>query len=586
MNTYTVITFAPVQGFIEKSRKLRDLYGSSYILSLLSWVICQSVKQQIGSHSVVSPASINITQGMPNQIIVKGDLSLDQINEIKKTFTLAWEYLVHTCRIWIEDNIKDNLNQWDYQFWRRDWQLWVNYCWEFFWASGNTITQARENLNQQKNSRDWTGINWQGESSTLSGSDAICYPNLGKPTDPRDYNYQQEKNTIRDFYQSLSDKLGEAFIEPREELSIPELVKRMITHQTIVDELKPRLEQLNLGLPTDKIKEISLELSPDSFRDLNRHKEDETNEQKYWTGWFLGDGDSASKYFKSLPPDQEEIKLHEFSATMRKWGKDLKENQAEYLQNKGRIIYAGGDDFLGVLYDGAKLVPYDCLQWFYDFKSKVWHGNNPKIINVSVGFVWAGNQVPQRDILQHCHSAESSAKSNGRDRIAFRILFNSGNYLEWVCPWWLLDSGDKLNLIESYRDRNKTSLKNDGNWNHFYQDIAVLEARHAFESRTLTAAQIKEQNLSISNDIAFGLIDIYFGETWRDIIANSENWWNKYDNNELQIFTGILGDPKQFNSNDQETPDFQQTRVKQALNNWVINLAKIGFYLTDKGVIQ
>jgi len=29
---YTVITFAPVQGFIEKSRKLRDLYGASQIL--------------------------------------------------------------------------------------------------------------------------------------------------------------------------------------------------------------------------------------------------------------------------------------------------------------------------------------------------------------------------------------------------------------------------------------------------------------------------------------------------------------------------------------------------------------------------
>jgi CRISPR-associated protein Cmr2 len=38
---YTVITFAPVQGFIEKSRKLRDLYGASQILSYLSWkIVC------------------------------------------------------------------------------------------------------------------------------------------------------------------------------------------------------------------------------------------------------------------------------------------------------------------------------------------------------------------------------------------------------------------------------------------------------------------------------------------------------------------------------------------------------------------
>ena len=31
---------------------------------------------------------------------------------------------------------------------------------------------------------------------------------------------------------------------------------------------------------------------------------------------------------------------------------------------------------------------------------------------------------------------------------AFRILFNSGNHLEWVCPWWLLDKADKAKQAE------------------------------------------------------------------------------------------------------------------------------------------
>jgi CRISPR-associated protein Cmr2 len=33
---HTLITFAPVQGFISSSRKLRDLYGSSLLLSYLA----------------------------------------------------------------------------------------------------------------------------------------------------------------------------------------------------------------------------------------------------------------------------------------------------------------------------------------------------------------------------------------------------------------------------------------------------------------------------------------------------------------------------------------------------------------------
>ena len=57
MARYKAITFAPVQGFIEKSRKLRDLYGSSFILSYLAKAICN--KAQSLDCQVISPASIN-----------------------------------------------------------------------------------------------------------------------------------------------------------------------------------------------------------------------------------------------------------------------------------------------------------------------------------------------------------------------------------------------------------------------------------------------------------------------------------------------------------------------------------------------
>lgn len=631
---YSVITFAPVQGFIEKSRKLRDLYGSSYILSLLSWVICQSV-EKLG-YKIVSPALPNVTQGMPNQIIIKGKVSQGDLIRIKDTFDRAWQCLVYSCKEWIENNVTQIIKS-EYKYWRRDWQLWVNYGWEFFSASGETITKARNKLNQAKNSRDWTGINWQGESSTLSGSDAICQPLLGQPKEPHQYDYQAEKKVIRAFYKRLSSALGEAFVDVSEELSIPELVKRMITHETIIENFFDKIlnlvivdenEEKKLATRLDFMN-IAYELNPRTFRDLNRHQERE-NEQKYWTGWFLGDGDNASKYFKSLAQtssETEENGLQTFSEQMREWGRNLKENEDYYLEGKGRIIYAGGDDFLGVLYDNAqpffpldnqaRLSPYDCLKWFYSFQSHIWHGHNPKIITASVGFVWAGNQVPQRDILQHCHLAETSAKKTGRDRIAFRILFNSGNYLEWVCPWWLLDTGEwifegdntdrevylpedlredlsrvlwelqhtNLNLIESYCDRTKKLLQDGGNWTHFYQDIATLESRHAFNKKEFSQVELNQGNIDISNDIALSLINIYFGEKWHKIISNPAYWFNRYNDKELLTFAGILGDPTQF------LPDYQSQdyprlikhpMVKQALDNWVISLAKIGFYLTDK----
>ncbi|HBK63221.1 MAG TPA: CRISPR-associated protein, partial [Cyanobacteria bacterium UBA11166] len=633
---YTVITFAPVQGFIEKSRKLRDLYGSSYILSLLSWVICQAALKL--NCVVVSPALPNVTQGMPNQIIVEGEIDRENIEKIKGFFNQAWSLLADTCQSWIEKNIQtiqdeeEKEQQWYYESWHRDWKMWKKYSWEFFYAigePGESITEVRQRLNQVKNSRDWTGINWQGESSTLSGADGIAYPYLGPKldlndphyrqkitalcqVDPRNYNYQAEKTTVRRFYRELSYKLGESFIEfnglkikdeekieqireygssfidIREELSIPELIKRLITHQAIVenlticlrDELKleVRDDEDQQKIPEWKLNQVAEEIKPRSFGSLSRLK-DKPEDKKYWTAWFLGDGDGAGKYFQSLKPEEEAQKLKEFSKEMRNWGKTLRKQQDRYLKGKGRMIYAGGDDFLGVLYKANQQIPaLECLELFYTFKSGIWQKPERKKISASVGFVWAAPGVPQRDVLQHCHAAEGAAKSTGRDRISFRILFNSGNYLEWVCPWWLLDKVDLLNffpsfpdktqnLIESYQDRD-----NGDNWTHFYRDVATLESRHAFSDKSI--------------DIALGLMEIYFASTWRDIIGNTDNWWNHYNEHEIQEFTGILGDPKRFNPEYQETPELRNElnnspKVKEAFNNWVINLAKVGFHLTD-----
>jgi CRISPR-associated protein len=56
---YTAISFAPVQGFIEKSRKLRDLYGASLILSYLSQGLCRAA-EQIPNCTVISPGLIDV----------------------------------------------------------------------------------------------------------------------------------------------------------------------------------------------------------------------------------------------------------------------------------------------------------------------------------------------------------------------------------------------------------------------------------------------------------------------------------------------------------------------------------------------
>jgi len=513
---YTAITFAPVQGFIEKSRKLRDLYGSSFILSYIAYSLCQDIKAKLGEQAIISPALLNLAQGTPNIILIQGEYSeTDARQSVKK----AWNSIAQGVRQWIEDRVKDKNGRAYRYTWEREWNQWINHTWEFFYAKGDSITEARQKLSEVKRQRDWTGINWKGESSTLSGADGIAWADMGA-THPLNPNPDA---AIKSFYKDLSNIASESLITPREQLSIPELIKRLITREDIATKV--------IGLGKKDL--------PESFAELA--------EDPQGMGWFQGDGDRMGKYLAKLAnnPSSEADNIRKFSKALREWGKNTLE--ASINQNIGRIIYAGGDDFLGVFFDNKNnLKPQTCLNWFYKFRDQVWNQHTyGSEITVSVGFVWSAKNVPQRDVLQHCREAEKSAKSNGRDRLALRVLFSGGNYLEWVCPWWMLED-----VLEAYSDRSGGK-----NWTHIYNDIATLESRHAFDNK--------------QTEVALALFELYFGAENRQKITT--NRWNSETN------SGILGEESHYlrrNTNQEDV-----ARVNAAINNWIINLAKIGFHL-------
>ncbi|MGB7712225.1 MAG: type III-B CRISPR-associated protein Cas10/Cmr2 [Microcoleus sp.] len=607
---YTAITFAPVQGFIEKSRKLRDLYGSSFLISYLAEAICKEADKQ--KYKVISPALINVTQGTPNQIIIKGEFDKEIAREAMKK---AWLAVSETCRQWIEDNVKD-CGQY---YWHRNWKSWGNYAWEFFWGTGETIKLAREAVNEAKRSRDWTGINWTGESSTLSGADGVAWPGMGIGN-PQKTNRHKQKEEIAKFYQRLSYELGkafiktpelsdesaekieesgktfietaepkidddksaektkeygEAFVDPDEELSIPELIKRLITHMAIAKQIvNPVKEETDPKIP-NLLKKLEKELNPKSFTDISRLKSKNSKlEEEYWTGWFQGDGDRMGDLLKRLSedPETEPKKLKTFSKAMMEWGEN--EFKPAIAEAQGRTVYAGGDDFMGIFYrlpdktssnpEFTPLTGQECVNWFASKFPSVWEEHKQKI-SVSVGFVWTAPNVPQRDVLQHCRLAETSAKNHGKDRMAIRILFNGGTHIEWVCPWWCLP------VLQHYQDRDGNTLeplsspvprkKTKPNWTHIYNDIATLESRHAFHGNT----QIAEE-----------LFAIYFPEC-KDWIVKG-NWWLHSHGEKPR--TGILGhELKEFKKDEIELfQKFQKNEI-ELFNEWFINLAKVGFQL-------
>lgn len=531
MPEYTAISFAPVQGFIEKSRKLRDLYGASLILSFLSSKLVQKA-ESLGLE-VISPGLPNAPEGMPNRILIKGKFDR---NHVQNTLLKEWQQILKICREWIEDNLGIPKDQYSWSQpedqkgkQKGEWERWGSYTWEVFWGYGKSVKEAMDNLETRKLKRDWTAINWVGESSSLTGTDAIAWNRLGKELrEPGRSLNDEEQRELKRFYHRLAwilddpysrnhrvrqfipsdeelekyfqkeedskDSSGK-FIAPGEKLSIPELVKRLVTYEKIADDIG--------------IEKLKKKRHDPEFKDITR-------EAGYWTGWFMGDGDKVGDKLKVLASRYEndeqkrDSELKRFTELMRKWGKDFQANQELFPEGKGRVIYSGGDDFLGVLYSEEtkkeekpeKVKPIEALQWLLTLEEH-W-GNLQNTIKqelgldftYSVGFVWAGHQVPQRDILQHCRDAEKRAKSLGRDRVTIRVVFNSGQFVQWTCPW------DYLHVLKNYCDRDGKTWGEEPNWNHLYSDWAHLKARHAI--------RLKEKSDNVDDRIALALFDLYF----------------------------------------------------------------------------
>jgi CRISPR-associated protein Cmr2 len=530
MSNYTAISFAPVQGFIEKSRKLRDLYGASLILSYLSQKIAQDLHKPPESE-VISPALIHVQEGMPNRILVKGFIDRDRV---KNTLLKHWQYLLKVCREWVEKNVPADYHwsQKEDQIGKRkgEWERWGSYTWEVFWGTGEDPQAAMDDLETRKLKRDWTAINWVGESSSLSGTDAIAWNRLGQEhSNPGRSLSSDEQQELERFYLCLAwflddlsrtkaacpsnEKLkqyfqtedGGKFITHRERLSIPELVKRLAT--------LPKLA-----------KQTGLTDLDEGFRDIYR-------EPGYWTGWFMGDGDKVGDKLKTLAdrhpddPEKRDQSLKLFTERMRTWGREFKEKEDLFPQGKGRVVYAGGDDFLGVLYSEEpqnqekpeKVKPIEAWNWLRTLPEQ-WETLQADLkrdldldFTYSVGFIWAGHQVPQRDILQHCREAEKRAKSLGRNRITIRVVFNSGQYVQWTCPW------DYLDILGRYCDQDgKTGAQ--ANWNHIYSDWATLKTRHAIRLQEM-------EEVAINKKIARSIFDLYFDNAGKTF--ETERLWEK-----------------------------------------------------------
>ena len=472
--TYTAVTFAPVQSFIRASRKLRDLYGSSLLLSHLARALADDATAK--GFTVISPASVSSSRGVPNGLVIAGDYRKGLARE---ALLGCWRQVLEGCRTWLESQFPLE-EPYD---WISSWKACAAHSWELFHGQGVTIEKARQALAVNKQQRDWEVPNWTGESSTLSSAEAVVRPRMGAVVDPRDLPAGQTQDEARAFLTMLREhrQLGEAFAGVNEEISLNELVKRLVTYPVVAAEA--------LKTPTDPHPDVR-ELIPSRFQDLSLiAKENDVVRSKKSESivWFMADGDGIGEHLQTLSLDNGEREaLALFSGAMRRWAAGLYQDVPRCMEQQAMVVYAGGDDLFGALHESEPgsndLHTTQLWQWLKAFPD-IWKGCGQEGLTVSMGLVWADANVPQREALQHARDAETSAKARGKNRFALRLLYASGNHLEWTCPWtWLAP------ILLHYTDREgrsrhpANSRRRDGrdpSWRHLAEDLQWLQSRQA-----------------------------------------------------------------------------------------------------------
>ncbi|MFO0016167.1 MAG: type III-B CRISPR-associated protein Cas10/Cmr2, partial [Synechococcaceae cyanobacterium] len=351
---YTAITFAPVQSFIRSSRKLRDLYGSSLLLSHLARALHDDALQKLGPDAVISPAAVNSTRGVPNTLLMQGAYGR---GDAQAALLSAWRQVLNACRVWLEqlpvkppdwDPGSWDASQWE-AGWGASWRACAHHSWELFHGQGPSIEAAEQALGETKQQRAWDIPNWIGESSTLSSAEAVVRPRMAERQDPRDAylhsaKLQLQKQDARDLIRALRmpGNLGEAFADENEEIALTELVKRLVTYRPIA---KTAFQSLS-GAPPG-------EILPDRFERTSGRVLSDQQKRPETIVWFMADGDQVGDYIRRLSHQGDEVTARRvFSSGMRQWAAQLYTAVPQHMgPDRATVVYAGGDDILGALHE-------------------------------------------------------------------------------------------------------------------------------------------------------------------------------------------------------------------------------------------
>lgn len=454
MSRYLLLfTFGPIQGFISQARKTADLYAGSQILTKLAKAVTEGVS---APHQVLSP-STEYDESLTNRILIEiagteetvGELGESLEQKVKESWlTLARDLLK-------DEDFREPAVQ----------QQLKNHL-ETYWLAvplGDDYGVAYTALNTyaaaDKNQRTWSGGQNEAETGRKCALDGVRNALF--------YGSGTVGNRVVPSAIKIND--GDKSLQPNEALSAVSYVKRRYgqTHpfpSTATIALLHILEGRGLKMALSQIEDNDQLYYKENHTAnyLKKIGEDpgklgEVNQQ--WTTWRTAvsdaglnptpyyallhfDGDDMGKWFSGAQlPDKK--KLPDFHREFTKALGMFAQQAADYLnrdhRDRGRTVYAGGDDFVGFLNLNSLFeVLYDLRAKFDSvvFKplEKMFSLTQP--ITFSAGVAIAHYKQPLGMVLDEARRMEKEAKKwPGKDAYGIGLIVRSGSTDEVVLPW-------------------------------------------------------------------------------------------------------------------------------------------------------
>ncbi|MCB0650819.1 MAG: type III-B CRISPR-associated protein Cas10/Cmr2 [Saprospiraceae bacterium] len=486
MNNLFLFTIGPVQSFIAQARKNLDLYAGSKILSRLCNVAMETARQE--GIKIIVPQVVEGVESLPNRFVGKiaesDDQKLAEIgNKIEESVRLSFndisDQALKKIRLTKSKITPDFRKNYDQQVKNHLEIFWLFYPEDVSYYDAYHKIEA--SLGGIKNIRSFNQIPEKGRKCSLDGVNNALFFGEGSKSIYSNFNGGIEldtddswmneneglsavsfmkRNYSDDFFKkpSFVSTAGIAlshYLKEHINESEYNSYKLLFNGGRLFDEQLCYAENL-----TEKyfkkhgLKKVLEATGLDSITEHHKRIFGEKELPKYYA-LIVFDGDHmgqimGGKYLKKEHQHELEFFQENVSELLGKFAKKSK----QFLNEpKGKTIYAGGDDFLGLINLNALFEVLKDLRNSFEvdvnqkvktkFKDQITEGFD---FTFSAGVVIAHYKSPLHFVLQKTREMEKKAKDEGRNRLAIAALKHSGEAHEAILPWDLKNN-ESQNLI-------------------------------------------------------------------------------------------------------------------------------------------